>query len=176
VDLSFSSLPYAMFLSISRTIITYVVCLITSLAVGYWAAHSKLAEKIIIPLIDIGQSIPVLAFLPGVSVFFLALFPESRVGLEMGAIVTLDVGMAWNLMLSFYNSIKTIPREYVDIIRAYGYGRLGILLRLELPYAMNGLLQSRGPRLLYGDRLRAREFLSPGGWRARDAPCAHFGR
>jgi NitT/TauT family transport system permease protein len=108
--------------------------------VGYWAAHSKLAENIIIPLIDIGQSIPVLAFLPGVSVFFLALFPESRVGLEMGAIVTLYVGMAWNLMLSFYNSIKTIPREYVDIIRAYGYGRLGILLRLELPYAMNGIV------------------------------------
>lgn len=140
IDLSFSSLPYAMFLSISRIVITYVVCLVTSLAVGYWAAHSKLAEKIIIPLIDIGQSIPVLAFLPGVSVFFLTLFPDSRVGLEMGAIVTLYVGMAWNLMLSFYNSIKTIPREYVDIIRAYGYGRLGILLRLELPYAMNGIV------------------------------------
>lgn len=140
IDLSFGSLPYALFLSLSRIVLTYLICLITSLAVGYWAAHSKMAEKIIVPLIDIGQSIPVLGFLPGVVLFFLSLFPESRVGLEMAAIVTLYVGMAWNLMLSFYSSLKTIPREYVDIIRAYGYGRLGILLRLELPYAMNGIV------------------------------------
>jgi NitT/TauT family transport system permease protein len=140
VDLSLSSLPKALFLSLSRIFIAYVVCLLSSLAIGYWAAHSKLAEKIIVPLIDIGQSIPVLAFLPGLNLAFLALFPESRVGLEIVAILTLYTGMAWNLMLSFYSSIKTIPREYVDIIRAYGYGRVGILLRLEIPYAMNGII------------------------------------
>jgi NitT/TauT family transport system permease protein len=140
VDLSLGSLPKALFLSLSRIFIAYIVCLVSSLAVGYWAAHSKLAEKIIVPLIDIGQSIPVLAFLPGLNMAFLALFPESRVGLEIVAILTLYTGMAWNLMLSFYGSIKTIPREYVDIIRAYGYGRVGILLRLEIPYAMNGIV------------------------------------
>jgi NitT/TauT family transport system permease protein len=140
VDLSLSSLPYALFLSLSRIGLAYMVCLVTSLAVGYWAAHSKLAEKIIVPLIDIGQSIPVLAFLPGLNMAFLSLFPESRVGLEIVAILTLYTGMAWNLMLSFYSSIKTIPREYVEIIRAYGYGPLGTLLRLELPYAMNGIV------------------------------------
>ncbi len=140
VDLSLRSLPYALFLSISRIALAYVICLITSLAVGYWAAHSKLAEKIIVPLIDIGQSVPVLGFLPGLVLAFLALFPDSRIGLEIAAILTLYTGMAWNLMLSFYGSIKTIPREYVDIIRAYGYGPLGILLRLELPYSMNGIV------------------------------------
>lgn len=140
IDLSLSSLPYALFLSLSRIGIAYLVCLVTSLAVGYWAAKSKLAEKIIVPLIDIGQSIPVLAFLPGLNMAFLAIFPESRVGLEVVAILTLYTGMTWNLMLSFYSSIKTIPREYADIIRAYGYGPLGTLLRLELPYAMNGIV------------------------------------
>lgn len=140
VDLSLGSLPKALFLSLSRIFLAYFVCLVSSLAIGYWAAHSKLAEKIIVPLIDIGQSIPVLAFLPGLNLAFLALFPESRVGLEIVAILTLYTGMAWNLMLSFYSSIKTIPREYVDIIRAYGYGRMGILLRLEIPYAMNGIV------------------------------------
>src|SRR5690606_27467041 len=140
IDLSLSSLPYALFLSIARIVIAYVVSLVTSLAVGYWAAHSKLAENIIVPLIDIGQSVPVLAFLPGLVLVFLPLFPESRVGLEITAILTLYTGMAWNLMLSFYGSIKTIPREYVDIIRAYGYGPLGTLLRLELPYSMTGII------------------------------------
>ncbi|HEY8279841.1 MAG TPA: ABC transporter permease subunit [Bdellovibrionota bacterium] len=140
IDLSLSSLPYAFFLSLSRIVLAYVVCLVSSLAVGYWAAHSKLAEMIIVPLIDIGQSVPVLAFLPGLAVTFMALFPESRTGLEITAILTLYTGMAWNLMLAFYGSIKTIPREYVDTIRAYGYGPLGILLRLELPYSMNAIV------------------------------------
>lgn len=140
IDLSLSSLPYAFFLSLSRIVLAYVVCLVSSLAVGYWAAHSKVAEKIIVPLIDIGQSVPVLTFLPGLALTFMALFPESRTGLEITAILTLYTGMAWNLMLAFYGSIKTIPREYVDTIRAYGYGPLGILLRLELPYSMNAIV------------------------------------
>lgn len=118
IDLSFRSLPYAFFLSLSRIVLAYLVCLVTSLAVGYWAAHSKLAEMIIVPLIDIGQSVPVLTFLPGLVLVFLALFPESRTGLEIAAILTLYTGMAWNLMLAFYGSIKTIPREYIDTIRA----------------------------------------------------------
>ena len=136
-DLSLGSLPYAVFLSLSRIALAYLVCLVTSLGVGYWAAHSKTAEKIIIPLIDIGQSVPVLAFLPGLVLVFVSLFPESRVGLEITAVLTLYTGMAWNLMFGFYGSLKAIPREYLDTIKAYGYGRLGILLRLELPYSMN---------------------------------------
>src|SRR5690606_17360183 len=92
------------------------------------------------PLIDIGQSVPVLGFLPGLAIAFLALFPDSRVGLEIAAILTLYTGMAWNLMLSFYGSIKTIPREYVEIVRAYGYGKLGTFFRLEVPYSMSGIV------------------------------------
>ncbi|MGZ3655239.1 MAG: ABC transporter permease subunit, partial [Bdellovibrionota bacterium] len=120
IDLSLSSLPYAFFLSFSRIVLAYIFCLFTSLAVGYWAAHSRLAEVILVPVIDIGQSIPVLTFLPGLVLTFLALFPESRTGLEIAAILTLYTGMAWNLMLAFYGSIKTIPREYTETIRSYG--------------------------------------------------------
>lgn len=137
IDLSLSSLPYAVFLSLSRITLAYIVCLITSLAVGYWAAHSRAAERVILPLIDIGQSVPVLTFLPGLVVVFLTVFPESRVGLEITCILTLYTGMAWNLMFGFYTSLKTIPRDYLETIKAYGYGRLGILLRLEIPYSMN---------------------------------------
>lgn len=140
IDLSFGSLPYALFLSFSRIVLAYLVCLVSSLAIGYWAAHSKVAESVIIPLIDIGQCVPVLAFLPGLNLTFIMLFPESRVGLEIAAILMLYTSMAWNLMLAFYGSIKTIPREYVETIKAYGYGPLGILFRLELPYSMNAIV------------------------------------
>lgn len=140
IELTIRSLPSAMFYSLGRIMLSYFVCLITSLVIGYWAAHSKLAETIIIPVIDIGQSIPVLGFLPGLVIFFVYLFPHSRMGLEIAAILTLYTTMAWNLMLSFYGSIKTIPRDYVEIIKAYGYGRIGVLLRLEIPIAMNGII------------------------------------
>jgi NitT/TauT family transport system permease protein len=140
LNLSLESLPYAFFFSFSRIALAYVICLFSSLAVGYWAAHSRIAEMIIVPLIDIGQSVPVLAFLPGLVLAFSAIFPESRIGLEIAAILTLYTAMTWNLMLAFYGSIKNIPREYVDTIRAYGYGPLGILLRLELPYSMNAII------------------------------------
>ncbi len=140
IDLSLRSLPYATFLSIGRIVIAFVVCLISSIIVGYWAAHSRVAEKILVPLIDIGQSIPVLGFLPGLVLTFLSLFPNSRVGLEIACVLTLYTSMAWNLMLSFYASVKTIPRDYVEVIRSYGYGPLGRLLRLEFPYATNGLI------------------------------------
>ena len=140
LNLTYSNLPSAVFLSISRIILAYFVCLFSSIAVGYWAAHSKIAETILVPLIDIGQSIPVLGFMPGLVLTFLAVFPHNRIGLEIAAMLMLCTGMAWNMMLSFYGSIKTIPREYLEIIRAYGYGPLGTLIRLELPYATNGLV------------------------------------
>lgn len=140
IDLSLRALPTAFFLSLSRIVIAYIICLISSLAIGYWAAHSKVAEVIIVPLIDIGQSVPATVYLPGLAIVFHAIFPQSRTGLEITAILTLYTGMAWNLMLAFYGSIKTIPREYVDTIRAYGYGPLGIFLRLELPYSMNAIV------------------------------------
>jgi NitT/TauT family transport system permease protein len=140
IDLSLGNLPYAVFLSLSRILLAYVVCLVTSLAIGYWAANSRTAEKVLIPLIDIGQSVPVLTFLPGLVLIFLRLFPQSRVGLEITCILTLYTGMAWNLMFGFYAALKTIPRDYIETIRAFGYGRLGILLRLEIPYSMNAIV------------------------------------
>ncbi len=140
LNLSLSSLPYAALLSLSRVSIAFLICLVSSLSMGYWAAHSTAAEKIILPLVDIGQSVPVLGFLPGLVLTFVAIFPSNRVGLEIAATLTLFTGMGWNILLSFYGSIKTIPAEYGEITRAYGYGPMGRLLRLELPYATYGLV------------------------------------
>ena len=140
LDLSLFSLPMATFLSVSRIVIAYFLSLIFSITIGYWAAHSRSAERFLIPIIDILQSIPVLGFLPGVVLFLTALFPSTRIGLELAAIVMIFTGMAWNLTLSFYGSLRSIPEEHKELIRCFGYRPLGALIRLEIPYAMNGLV------------------------------------
>lgn len=140
ISLDFISLPIATFLSVSRIVLAYVLSLVFSIFVGYWAAHSRTAERIIVPLIDILQSIPVLGFLPGVVLFLVGLFPSTRIGLELSAILMIFTGMAWNMTLSFYSSIKAIPGEYEELMKIYRYSKTGTLLRLEIPFALNALM------------------------------------
>lgn len=140
ISLDFISLPIATFLSVSRILFAYALSLLFAISVGYWAAHSRSAERIIIPMIDILQSIPVLGFLPGVVLFLVGLFPSTRVGLELSAILMIFTGMSWNMTLSFYGSLKSIPKEYAELMRAFRYSRVGTLLRLEIPFALNGLV------------------------------------
>lgn len=134
------SLLKATFLSAARLIIAFVLSIVFAISVGYWASHSRLAERFVIPLIDILQSIPVLGFLPMFVLGLITIFPNMQLGLELAAILMIFTGMSWNLVLSFYGSCKTVPNEYSEVIQVAGYSRLGTLLRLELPYSMNGLV------------------------------------
>lgn len=140
IDLSLLTLPRATFLSVGRIVIAYFVSVVLALVVGYWAAHSRAAERFIIPLVDILQSVPVFGFLPATVLVFVSLFPTKNIGLEISAVLMIVTSMVWNLLLSFYSSIKSLPSEYIEIMRAYRYSRLGALLRLEIPYAINGLV------------------------------------
>jgi NitT/TauT family transport system permease protein len=139
-DLSLLTLPRATFLSISRIVIAYLISLMIAITVGYIAAHSRAAERFIIPIVDILQSVPTFGFLPGTVLLFIALFPSTNIGLEISAIIMIVISMVWNMLLSFYASIKSIPQEYAEIIRACRYSRIGVLLRLEIPFAINGLV------------------------------------
>ncbi len=82
-----------------------------ALAYGYVAAHSRRAEKILVPLLDILQSIPVLGFLSVTVTAFIALFRGSLLGLEAAAIFAIFTAQAWNMTFSFYHSLRTLPQE-----------------------------------------------------------------
>ena len=140
ISLSAAALPkYAMY-SVLRIVFAYVVSLIFSLVYGYIAAYNARAEKIMIPLLDTLQSIPVLSFLPGVMVAMISLFPTKQLGVELGSILLIFTGQVWNMAFSFYSSLKAIPREMMEVAKVYRWSLWQRFTQLELPFAAIGLI------------------------------------
>ena len=140
ISLRPSILPYYAFLSLFRIAVGYVLSLIFALVYGYAAARWPAAERILIPLLDILQSIPVLSFLPGVMLAMVALFPNRQAGLELGSILLIFTGEAWNIAFSFYASLKAIPREFHEAAEIYRFSGWQKFVQLDLPYAAIGLV------------------------------------
>ncbi len=135
-----SALPAYAVYSLVRMAIAYTLSLIFTLVYGYIAAYNAKAERIMIPLLDILQSIPVLSFLPGVMLAMVALFPHSQLGIELGSILLIFTGQVWNMVFSFYMSLKTIPRDLHEVARIYRFSWWQRLTQIELPYATTGLV------------------------------------
>lgn len=128
------------FLSMSRGFIAYGFSLLFTFVYGYTAAHNKYAEKLLIPLLDIFQSIPVLGFLPGLILGMVALFPHSIIGLELASILMIFTGQVWNMTFSFYQSLKSIPSELIEASRIYGLSKWKRFWNVEVPFSMPGLV------------------------------------
>jgi len=135
-----SALPLYAFYSIVRLAVAYGLSMLFALAYGYVAARSKQAELVLIPLLDILQSIPVLSFLPGVMLAMVALFPHSQLGIELGSIILIFTGQVWNIAFSFYSSLKGIPRELREAAIIYRFGAWQKFIELDLPYSTIGLV------------------------------------
>ncbi|HXP81684.1 MAG TPA: ABC transporter permease subunit [Verrucomicrobiae bacterium] len=134
------ALPLYAAYSLVRIAIAYVFSLLFALGYGLAAAKSERAAKILLPLLDILQSIPVLSFLPGVMLAMVALFPGRQLGLELGSILLIFTGQAWNIAFSFYASLKGIPRELDEAARLYRFSEWQRFTELELPFAAIGLV------------------------------------
>ncbi|MGC1486145.1 MAG: ABC transporter permease subunit [Candidatus Acidiferrum sp.] len=134
------ALPLYALYSLVRIGVAYALSMVFALAYGYIAAHSKRAEMVLIPLLDILQSIPVLSFLPGVMLAMVALFPHSQLGIELGSIILIFTGQVWNIAFSFYSSLKTIPRELREAATIYRFGRWQRFIELDLPFSTIGLV------------------------------------
>ena len=135
-----SKLPVYAAYSLLRIAVAYVLSLAFSLVYGYVAAYNPKAERIMIPLLDILQSIPVLSFLPGVMLAMVALFPRHQIGVELGAILLIFTGQVWNMAFSFYSSLKSIPRDMREAARIYRFNWYQRFTQFELPYAAIGLV------------------------------------
>ncbi|HEY3741028.1 MAG TPA: ABC transporter permease subunit [Bryobacteraceae bacterium] len=107
---------------------------------GYTAARSRRAERVLIPLLDILQSIPVLGFLSVTVTAFIALFRGSLLGLEAASIFAIFTGQAWNMTFSFYQSLRSVPAELDEMATLYRLSRWERFTRLELPTSMIGLV------------------------------------
>jgi NitT/TauT family transport system permease protein len=134
------ALPLYALYSLIRITVAYALSLVFALAYGYVAASSRRAEVVLIPLLDILQSIPVLSFLPGVMLAMVALFPHKQLGLELGSILLIFTGQVWNIAFSFYSSLKTEPRELKEAARIYRFGHWQRFVQLDLPFSTIGLV------------------------------------
>jgi NitT/TauT family transport system permease protein len=135
-----SALPLYALYSLVRIGVAYGLSLIFALGYGYLAANSRRAEIILIPLLDILQSIPVLSFLPGVMLAMVALFPHRQIGVELGSVLLIFTGQVWNIAFSFYSSLKTEPRELKEAARIYRFGNWQRFAQLDLPFSTIGLV------------------------------------
>lgn len=140
IDLSPWALPQYMFYSLSRGLLAYVISLGFTLAYGYWAAKDRLAERVLIPMLDILQSLPVLSFLPGLVIGLSAAFPGSNVGLELAAILMIFTGQVWNMTFSFYHTLRSLPQDQQEVARAFRLNWWQRLKWVELPFATMGLV------------------------------------
>ena len=126
--------------SLLRMTIAYALSLAFTLVYGYIAAYNVRAERFMIPLLDVLQSIPVLSFLPGVMLAMVALFPGRQLGVEAGAILLIFTGQVWNMAFSFYASLKSIPNEMREAAKVYRFSWWQRFTQMELPFSVIGLV------------------------------------
>jgi NitT/TauT family transport system permease protein len=140
IDLSFGALPRYTFFSLVRGLAAYMVSFIFTTVYGYWAAKDRLAERLLVPVLDILQSIPVLGFMPGVVIALVSLFPRSNTGLELAAILMIFTGQAWNMTFSFYNSLKSVPQHLREAGTIYRFNWWQRLTQIEMPFGATSLI------------------------------------
>src|SRR2546425_1843967 len=133
IDLRPAALPRYTLYSLSRGILALLISYVFALGFGWAAAKSRAAERLLLPLLDILQSIPVLGFLPGLVLGLVSLFPTRNVGLELAAILMIFTAQAWNLALAFYNSLKSLPEPLRDACRVAGWPPRRTFWQLEVP-------------------------------------------
>ncbi|NMC12650.1 MAG: ABC transporter permease subunit, partial [Chloroflexi bacterium] len=139
ISLKPTALPWYTALSIGRMLAAYLLSLLFTLVYGRIAAYNQQAEKLLMPLLDVLQSVPILSFLPVVLLSLSALLPQG-IAAELASIVLIFTSQAWNLTFSWYQSLSTIPKELREASNIF---RLNTWLRfknLELPFGMISLV------------------------------------
>ncbi len=140
IDLSLGKLPQYTLYSLARGCTAMVLSL--AFAVGYatWAYYDARARRVLIPLLDILQSIPVLGFMPALVLALVLIFPKTNLGLELACVLMIFTAQVWNMVFSYYDSLKAVPAEFRQMGVLCAYGPLKTFLRIELPFAAQGLI------------------------------------
>ncbi len=140
ISLDPRNLPYYAARSTLRMFIALMASFLFTFVYGYAAAHSRRAEQVLIPLLDVLQSVPVLGFLAITVTGFIALFPGSLLGLEAAAVFAIFTSQVWNMTFAFYQSLKTLPRELDEAAALYRLSRWHRFTKVEVPTSMIGLI------------------------------------
>jgi NitT/TauT family transport system permease protein len=140
ISLSPSMLPEYALRTTLRMLAAMVASLVFTLIYGTLAAKSRRAEKVLVPILDILQSVPVLGYISFTVTFFIALFPDRVAGAECAAIFAIFTSQAWNMTFSFYQSLRTVPRDLQEVSRSFHLTGWQRFWKLEVPFSLPGLI------------------------------------
>jgi NitT/TauT family transport system permease protein len=140
ISLDVTVLPHYALLTTLRMLGAILLSLLFTMTYATLAAKSRRAEMVLIPLLDILQSVPVLGFLSFTVAGFMALFPGQRLGVELAAVFAIFTSQAWNMAFSLYQSLKTLPRDLEDVTLSFRLSPWQRFWRLDIPFAMPGLI------------------------------------
>lgn len=133
-------LPAYALRTVLRMFIALALSLLVTFIFGTWAAKSRRAEEVIVPAVDVLQSVPVLSFLSITVVGFIRLFPNSQLGPECASIFAIFTAQAWNMILCFYQSLKTLPHDLIEASRMFQLSPWQRFWKVEVPCSMSSLL------------------------------------
>ena len=140
ISLDPSNLPEYALRTTLRMLAAMVASLVFTLVYGTLAAKSRRIGMVLIPILDILQSVPVLGYISFTVTFFLALFPSRVLGAELAAIFAIFTSQAWNMTFSFYQSLRTVPRDLSEVSRGFHLTSWQRFWKLEVPFSMPGLI------------------------------------
>lgn len=140
LDTSTSQIPYYAGRTLLRMWIAFAFSLFFAISLGYLAAKNAMARAIILPALDVLQSVPVLGFLSATVTGFMALFPGSLLGVECASIFAIFTGQVWNMAFGFYHSMVTVPNDMQEAATNYGLSRWQRFRVVELPASVHSLI------------------------------------
>jgi NitT/TauT family transport system permease protein len=140
ISLDPANLPEYALRTTLRMLAAMVASLVFTLVYGTLAAKSRRAGQVLVPILDILQSVPVLGYISFTVTFFLALFPSRVLGAELAAIFAIFTSQAWNMTFSFYQSLRTVPRDLDEVSKGFHLTSWQRFWKLEVPFSMPGLI------------------------------------
>ncbi len=140
ISLNPANLPFYAGRTVLRMLIALIFSLLFTFIFGTWAAKSRRAERIIIPMLDVLQSVPILGFLSITITAFIALFPGSLLGPESAVIFVVFTSQVWNMTLSFYQTVKSVPADIEEAATMFHISAWQRFWLIEVAYSMPGLL------------------------------------
>lgn len=140
VRLDPAMLPYYALRTVIRMFAALAASTVFTLVVATLAARSRRAGQIIVPALDILQSVPILGFLTFTVTFFMGLFPGNVLGVELAAIFAIFTSQAWNMAFSFYQSLRSLPADLEEASVSFGLSPLRRFFKLDLPYGTPALV------------------------------------
>ena len=140
VSLDPANLPLYALRTVLRMLLAIVCSTVFTFIYAAIAAKSRRAEMVMIPLLDILQSVPILGFLTFTVVFFMNLFPSQVLGAELASVFAIFTSQAWNMTFSMYQSMRNVPKDLEEATQSFHLSGWQRFWRLDVPFAMPGLI------------------------------------